>query len=87
MYYSGTWGTVCDDRWDITDAKVVCRELGYPVATNAHHRAHFGQGTGTIWLDEVSCRGSESRLSYCSHKGWGSHDCSHSEDAGVRCQG
>ena len=47
--------------------------------------AYFGQGTGPIWLDDLSCSGSELTLLQCSHRGLGSHNCDHGEDVGVRC--
>ena len=85
IFRSGQWGTVCSDSWDITDANVVCKQLGFPQATQAFGGAYHGQGSGPIWMDDVICSGSESLLSECSHRGWGINDCSHSEDASVQC--
>ena len=84
-YYKGEWGTVCDDRWDIEDAKVVCRQLGYEDAVSALQGYSVRDGAGRILLDEVRCYGWESSISKCRHNPWGVHDCSHSEDAGVEC--
>ena len=86
IYHNGVWGTVCDDDWDIEDARVVCRELGYSDALSALQTAHFGQGNGNIWLDNVQCLGHESSLESCSHNEWGDHNCQHSEDASVICR-
>ena len=85
VQYTGTWGTVCDDDWDIKDARVVCKQLGFRYALNAYHSARYGQGTGPILLDDVSCLGNESSLFSCNHRGLENHNCDHSKDASVRC--
>ena len=84
--YDGEWGTVCDDGWDYTDARVLCRQLGYRYSGTPYYNAYFGQGSGSILLDDITCTGSESTLANCGHlRADQVRSCSHSEDAGVRC--
>ena len=85
VYYNGEWGTVCDDEWDLNDTEVVCRQLGYGPAIAARRSAIYGEGNGTIWLDDLNCVGTESNIGHCSHFGWGRHNCNHFEDAGIKC--
>ena len=85
LFYQGAWGTVCDDGWDLNDATVVCKQMGFSSASAAQHGAHFGQGTGNIILDDVNCSGTENRIIDCQHSGYLNHNCGHSEDASVVC--
>ena len=106
---NNTWGTVCDDGWDSSDAAVVCGQLNFSifglcfnrtiVASNnvfytylfsgavAHTRAYFNPGKGPIFLDDVQCSGSEANLLSCVSSPVYSHNCHHSEAAGVSCDG
>ena len=64
--------SVCANNWDDNDAKVICRHLGYPegdhIAVNGDR--FVGQGTGTIWLDNVKCDSSERNITECSLNSW-----------------
>ena len=83
----GSWGTICDDGWDLDDARVVCRQMGCGKALDATVSSSFGAGSGPIWLDNVRCTGKESHVWRCPSRDWGKHYCDHSRDAGVICSG
>jgi hypothetical protein len=93
IFHNGMWGTICDDSFTDTNATVACRQLGY---TSGIQHQSFGGGVDPIWMDNVSCTGTESRLADCTYLGsgtpdWSSstgptpHNCSHGEDIGVTC--
>ena len=46
--------------------------------------SHFGEGTGHIWLNDVNCTGSESRLLDCRYN-IAEGNCYHFEDSSVQC--
>ena len=85
VYHNGIWGTVCDDYFRMDEAKVVCRQLGFRFTVNYYCCGRFGYGRHSILLDDVDCQGNESSINQCYHRGWGSHNCGHSEDVSVVC--
>ena len=87
VYHNAEWGSVCDDLWDIRDAKVVCRQLGCGPALSADGSSVFGAGSGPVWLNRVKCRGNEIHLWDCPHSLKNHTDCSHRQHAGVTCTG
>ncbi|NWW07426.1 C163A protein, partial [Oreocharis arfaki] len=88
VFHAGTWGTVCDDAWDLAAAAVTCRQVRCGPALALAGTGEFGAGEGPIWLDEVTCEGTEAALELCAQVwGWGQHSCHHGEDTGVVCAG
>ncbi|XP_072895206.1 CD5 antigen-like [Hemitrygon akajei] len=85
VYYNGSWGTICDDAWDLTDAHVACKEMNCGFAVNATVSSWFGQGAGPIWMDNLNCSTNTSALWKCPSRPWGDNNCIHKEDAGVIC--
>ncbi|XP_026109150.1 antigen WC1.1-like [Carassius auratus] len=65
VYHNAVWGSVCDDQWDISDAQVVCRQLGCGAALRADGNSTFGAGEGVVWMNKVECRGNEIHLWDC----------------------
>ena len=82
ILYNGQYGTVCNDHFDLESANVVCRQLNF---TGALSVTSFGPGSGPIWLDDVECNGTEASIEFCSHNGFGVHNCDHDDDVGVIC--
>ncbi|XP_053722884.1 deleted in malignant brain tumors 1 protein-like isoform X2 [Synchiropus splendidus] len=84
---NGQWGTVCGNHWGLEQAMVICRQLSCGKAVSAPTNAHFGEGEGEIWLSKVECTGEESCLGKCKSLRTKEHNCQHSDDASVVCQG
>ena len=87
---NGQWGGVCDDSFDINDAHVICRMLGYPsalVAVDAFLHTYGDNPSGSSYvLDNLNCDGSELSVFDCSHNGEWQENCDANEIAGVQCQ-
>ena len=98
VYYKGSWGTVCDDQFNDVMGEVICQKLGYgPLEETFGSDDNrwqirgvdlFGQGTGPINIDTTyfTCLGGETELSDCIWDKNKENDCSHDEDAGLRCR-
>ncbi|XP_030201695.1 deleted in malignant brain tumors 1 protein isoform X2 [Gadus morhua] len=83
--HNGQWGTICDDKWEMSNTEVVCRQMG--CGQGLSFSGEFGAGSGPIWMDDVVCTGEEDAITQCSHPNYGENNCGHSEDVGIVCSG
>jgi hypothetical protein len=92
VLHDHVWGTVCNDAFDIDDAHVACKELGFAAGASTYTSTLAASVSGgstpsQIWLSNLACVGTEATLDECAHDGWGVQDCLHGEDVGVACAG
>ena len=94
------WGTVCGDGFDVTDAYVVCRELGLGISgkciinimiyllitePTVYINSHFGDGNEAIVFSNMQCGGYEGSVSDCDKMNYGTFSCSRSNVVGIIC--
>ncbi|ALC44003.1 Tequila [Drosophila busckii] len=86
---NGQWGYVCDDKFGLRDADVVCHELGFKLgAAEVRGNSYYEppERNFNYVMDEIECRGNETQLKDCDFKGWGVHNCGVDEVVGVVCK-
>ena len=84
----GTDGMICGDGWSLTNAEVVCRQLGYATALRTFTGEDFGENPGLMWMSYVTCSGNESDIQNCTHAGFDKNTyCSHAVGVAVICGG
>ena len=85
LFNNGEWGTVCAYATNFAFAKVVCRQLGFPITLDLFKAGISNPGTGPILLSGVHCNGNEDYIQHCPHNGWDNVRCQHVDEAGVEC--
>ena len=87
VFYGGVTGLVCGDNWSLTNAHVVCRQLGFVGAMMTTATLTVESELEWYWIGNVDCNGNETRLFDCKSSGLGNANCSSQSVAMVTCGG
>ncbi|XP_067023937.1 scavenger receptor cysteine-rich domain-containing group B protein-like [Acropora muricata] len=85
VFYQGKWGKICRDEWDIDDAKVVCRQLGFQTALAEFLGMDTKDEKISVAMSNVACTGEESVLASCKRRD-GNHRCRNNIGAQAFCE-
>ena len=88
---NGQWSGICENGFDVLDAHVICRMLGFPTAmvalANGVAADLYGiapSGSNFV-LDNLGCTGEESSVFHCPTTDEVTDICGASQIAGVKC--
>ncbi|GIM06530.1 hypothetical protein Vretimale_10828 [Volvox reticuliferus] len=84
---SGAWGTICDVGWTWDDARVACRQLGYPAGGEAIQGGWFAAAASTVPMhfSNITCLGTERTLTECARSSSIGATCNPMTGAGLIC--
>ena len=83
MLNKGAWKAVCFEHFEKKEAKVLCRELGFP---DAFAVFSVPQTSGQQVLDRMDCLGDENNVADCRKGRLINTQCEEGEVAAVICQ-
>ena len=66
---------------------IFCPSIPQYIGGRPYSNAYFGTGSGPIFLDDVQCTSSSNKLLECTSRPILTHNCLHTDDAGVACEG
>ena len=67
VFYGGLWGTIAATKWDLTDALVFCRQLGFREVQGTYTQLST-VSKRVFWFGDFDCKGSEVKLGRCKHR-------------------
>ncbi|XP_071954210.1 kremen protein 2-like [Antedon mediterranea] len=68
VFRNGTWDSICNRGWDLKDAEVVCRQLGYWRGAMFIKIGKNGKSRSKYMLSNLACTGLESTVQDCNHR-------------------
>ena len=69
VFFNSTWTRICDDGLDESNAKVLCRQLGFDKALNLTEDSPVLANNLTktsLNGSDLSCTGDETNIAYCN---------------------
>lgn len=67
VFYGGLWGSVRAENWDLKDALVFCRQLGFHQVQSTYQKTTELRKQ-VFWFGDFDCKGSELTLGSCKHR-------------------
>lgn len=84
MRYFGTQGTVCANNFDVQDAHVVCRMMGYSQAVIVYKQQH--SDNMYIFSLRMDCNGRETSIQQCGYRLYDINACRRNNIVWIVCK-